>query len=469
MREFSPELFGNGPWNNTTTVHPIGLLMVIALGLALLLLPRRHAVVPMLIMACFVAPAQRIVILGADFDFLRILVLFGWLRLAMRRETEGFRWMAMDKVILCWAASAVVLNTLSQGSVDALVNRLGYAFDALGMYFLFRCLIRGWDDLNYTIQAFAVISVPVAIAFLIESQTGRNAFSIFGGVPEITMVRNDRLRCQGAFSHPILAGCFWASVLPLMAAQWWQGAARRTLAGVGCVMAVVIILCCASSTPVSAVCIAAAGACFYFLRHQMRTVRWALAGTLLLLHFVMNQPVWHLLARVDFVGGSTGYHRYWLINKAIENFGDWWLCGTAHAESWDPGAPYIDITNHYVLEGVRGGLLTLALLIALISLAFRSAGYLGAAVERQRDKSVLAWALGVAMLVHTTNYLAISYFGQIIMVWYLHLAMVTSLYAAVVPARQPVRPRAATAGRPMVAAPVSPGRRGPHVAPGVTS
>ena len=36
---------------------------------------------------------------------------------------------------------------------------------------------------------FAVVSVPVALAFLWERTTGRNMFAIFGGVPETTVVR----------------------------------------------------------------------------------------------------------------------------------------------------------------------------------------------------------------------------------------------------------------------------------------
>ena len=53
-------------------------------------------------------------------------------------------------------------------------------------------------------------------------------------------------------------------------------------------------------------------------------MRWAFFGTLLLLHLAMNNPVWHLLARVNVVGGSTGWHRYHLIDKAIEHL-EWWV------------------------------------------------------------------------------------------------------------------------------------------------
>ena len=48
-------------------------------------------------------------------------------------------------------------------------------------------------------------------------------------------------------------------------------------------------------------------------------------------------------------------------------------------------------------------------------------------VSNNRAKLALAWALGVALLTHTMSFLAVSYFGQIIIVWYLLLGMIGSL------------------------------------------
>jgi len=430
MPEFDPANFGNGPWNNTTTLHPLAALLIVVLGLALLLLPRRWAVAPMIVMACFVAPAQRIVVFTLDFDLLRIMVLFGWLRLVIRREAGGFRWQTMDTVILCWAASATIINTLQHQSIEALINRLGFSFDMLGMYYLFRCLVRDWCDFEHVVLAFVVVSVPVAAVFLIENQTGHNAFAFFGGVPEITMVRNGRPRCQGAFAHPILAGCFWASLAPLFAARWWYGGRQRLVAVVGLATSGVIILCCASSTPVTAVLLGVVAAAFFPLRRHMRWVRWALVGTLVGLHLVMKTPVWHLLARIDIIGGSTGWHRYFLVNLMVQHFGDWWLLGTHNTEGWHPRG-FVDVTNQYFLEGLSGGLLTLSIFVALIVLCFQAVGRCWRQAGRDARHAIMAWALGVSLFIHCVNFFAISYFGQIIMLLYLSLAIIAGLAPAV--------------------------------------
>ena len=49
--------------------------------------------------------------------------------------------------------------------------------------------------------------------------------------------------------------------------------------------------------------------------------------------------------------------------------------------------------------------------------------------------------LGVGLFVHCMNYIAVSYFGQIEMLWYLQLAIITSL-ASSYPARTSAKPLA---------------------------
>jgi hypothetical protein len=398
--------------------------------MATLVLPRRQAVIPMLIMACFVAPGQRVVLLSLDFTFLRILVLCGFVRLLARQELRGFQVNAMDWLLIAWTVTNTVAYTILNQSAAAFVNRLGFSFDAIGMYLLFRCLINSREDLDRVVMALIVLSAAVVPFFLLEASTGKNLFSVFGGVPAETMVRDGRLRCQGAFAHPILAGCFWASVLPLMGAWWWKRGMARWLAGAGVGCSAVIIVACSSSTPVMAVLFGILGMALFRFRGHMRAIRWGLLGLAVALHLVMNNPVWHLLARVNVVGGSTGWHRYHLIDKAIEHFSEWWLVGTVSTTHWGHGLD--DVTNQYILEGVRGGLATMALFIAVIAVAFASVGRARriAAASSDPYPERLVWAVGVALFVHVTNFMAVSYFGQITMVWYLNLAIAGSLSAA---------------------------------------
>ena len=398
----------------------------------------------MILTACFVAPAQRIAIFTLNFTLLRIMVVFGFTRLLTRGELRSFRWKFLDTTVITWALFGTVAYILLWGTGEAVKYRSGWLFDVAGMYFLFRALIRDWDDVDMLVAAFAVVSVPVALAFLVENQTSRNLFAFFGGVPEVTAIREGRLRCQGAFAHAILAGCFWAIVLPLIAARLWNQRKSRTVTVIGIVASLTIIVLCASSTPASALLVAIPAALTVVLRAQLHYVRWGIVLVLTGLQIVMTHPVWYLFSKIDLVGGSTGWHRYWVMDIAIRNLGDWWLLGTTNALKWTtPGtAEFLDITNQYILEGIDGGLLAVGLFVAVIVVAFRGVGALWRSVASDRARLAMAWALGVALFVHVMNFFGVSYFGQIIMLWYMTLAIIGSL----TPARLAAP---AVAGRPV--------------------
>ena len=437
-------------WYDQTTLHPIGLIAVFLLGVATLVVPRRYALAPMLIMACFISPAQRIVIASLDFNLLRIMVLFGWLRIAVFAETRRLAWKPIDTIVIVWAVIATVVVTLREATAAAFIYRLGLTFDTLGMYFLFRLLIQSWKDLEKLMLVAAIISIPVAAVFLIELSTGRNMFAVFGGVPEITVVREGRLRCRGPFSHPILAGCFWAALMPLIGALWWSGRRVRWLAPVGLVASAIVVFSTASDTPISAVIAGALAAAFFPLRRSMRWIRWSTVLGLVALQIVMTNPIWHLFARIQLVHGSTGWYRFKMIDGFIRNFGEWWMLGTRdYSKLW--AHEFDSITNQFVLEGVEGGLLTLALFVAVLALGFQGVGRIGRLVRNSRSRQIMAWMLGASLFAHCASFLAVSYFGQIVMIFCLTLATIASLsptgrrFATV---RSRARQRSSRASRP---------------------
>lgn len=417
----------NSAMFNQTLVQPAGLAVVIALGFAMILVPRRHALLPVIALVSFIPVAQRIVIAGFDFDFLRLMVLFGWARILLRREYVGFRFKTID----WWQFAVVGIGTFvfiaQRGDSASVVFRLGYAFDAIGMYFLFRMLLRGWADVDRVVRAFIVLSIPVAVVFFIEWSTRRNMFSIFGGVPAVTAVRDGRLRCQGAFGHPIIAGCFWATALPLFAARWVTAPRERWLTGAGMAAAVFIVFTTSSSTPAMAVIFTALGLAMFAVRGWMRVFRWGALATLVLLQLLMQGPVWSLIAKINIISGSTGWHRYNLIDQAINRIGEWWLLGTQSTADWGAYGQLRDVTNQYVFEAVTGGIWTLLAFAGLLFVAFRG---VSAALRGNRGKPKaewVAWCVGVTLFVHVMNFIALTYFAQMVTSWLLTLAIVGAI------------------------------------------
>jgi hypothetical protein len=406
-----------------TVMHPAAAAATVTAVLLVLVLPRRHAIVPVIGAALFLPELQRVVIAGLDFNVMRIMVVCGLLRLTLRGEISRLRLTPVDGILFLWTACGIVLYTCLIGTYQAFVNRLGGAVNGVGLYLLFRWFVRDFDDVRRSVKALVLLSLPIAAAMVLEQCTGRNPFGALGGVPEFTVARDGRLRAQAAFAHAILAGTFGASLVPLCAALWPRGGSK-TLAAVGLCAATVIVFASSSSGPVLSYIAGIAALCFWCARRRMRLVRWAAASGLVALHVAMKAPVWALINRVGVVGGSTGYHRYILIDQFIRHFGAWWLCGSTDASAWGWGLQ--DITNHYVRIGLEGGLATLALFCLLIAFAFRGVGIAVRALGR--DKAFFCWGLGAALFVHVVSFMGVSYFDQIVLAWYLLLCWISTAH-----------------------------------------
>jgi len=410
-----------------THLHPFGVLVVCVLAIFVLTLNRRGAIAPLLIAACAVPMAQRLIILGADFTMLRILIAVYVVRVIVRGEGRNTGWNRLDSAMVAWSVCGTLVMTLAEGTFSAFVNRLGWSFDMLGIYFIGRWLIRDWADLRFAAVSLATLSVPVAIMFAIEWATAFNVFSIFGGVPSTTWIREGRLRCQGAFAHPILAGTFWAAALPLI---WTLRGYRSRLLHLGTFCSLFIVAACSSSTPILAVVVAVVGAALFPWR-KYRTWMWTgLFALLTVLHIVMEAPVWHLMSRLDFTGGSTGYHRFAVLDAFIRNFSRWALAGDPDPRTWGVWQMR-DVTNHYAHEGLDGGLITLIAFVLVLVFSFGNVGRTlkVRTTSRNRAREWLTWCVGVGILVHAVTFFGLTYFGQMIVIFYLQVSFAACVYA----------------------------------------
>jgi hypothetical protein len=412
-----------------------GFFFAATLCALLVMVPRRNAPIPFILAVCYITIAQQFIIGGLHFTVVRVLILFAWLRLLMRGELQerGLVLNAIDRAIILWAASDVLFYCLRLQTTAALVNRLGFAFNVLGSYFFFRVMIKNFEEIDKVLKAITLIIAPLAIFMILESLTGRNVFFVFGGVPEFTWVREGRMRCQGPFRHPIMAGTFGATLVPMFVSLWVKGGELKRYGIIGVLSATVITITSASSGPAMAYFFCLAGLAMWRWRAHMRQLRWAVITIVFILNLVMKAPVWFLIARLSNVLGGTGWHRAELISSAIRHIDEWWLCGTSHTAHW---MPYVlpsdpemtDITSYYILQGVEGGLLTMFLFIVVIVLCFKGIGEVCKVYGDQPFLTRFAvWALGAALFGHVMSFLSVAYFDQITVIWYLLLAMISTL------------------------------------------
>ena len=416
--------FGGG--SPVTILHPVVAVAMLVAIVLVLLLPRKYVIIPLLL-TWFLVPFGQVVVLGGiHFTVYRILIICGLARLGILRLSSktpslsgGFN--AIDCTFALCAFFAALAFILTWMETQALIRRLGFLVDALGGYFLLRFLIQDGKDVRRVIKLFIVVAIVVAACMLNEQISGRNIFSILGGIANLPAVRDGAIRSQGPFAVYITAGVFGATSLPLFA--WlWRNRASRVFAGAGMIASTIIVATSHSSTPLLAYAAGIGALCVWPFRNQMRAFRWTLVIALVGLHLVMKAPVWALIARIDLTGASSGFHRYMLIDNFIRHFGDWWLLGAKDYNAW--GFDMWDLSNQYVEYGVTGGLVSLTLFIAIISRGFGKLGTARKYVAGELGNEWFLWCLCAALFAHVVAYFGISYFDQLQAAWYLLLAVI---------------------------------------------
>ncbi len=403
-------------------INEVTVLITVFLGILTFVVPRKYFLLPFILAACFVPADQRVIIFDLDFTPLRMLVLVGFFRTILQGERLTFKWNSFDKLVLVWAICGALIYIIQWADMRALIYKCGVLFDVIGLYWLFRINISSWGDIRLAITVFAVCSLGLAVLVGLEWVTGKNPFIVLGRV--ITVVREGRYRCQASFPHAIMLGLFWATLVPLFIGFARQDKSKLLLwSAVGA--SAFIVAATASSTPILTLLIVLIMLFGYRLREYAACAGWGLFASLIALHIVMQAPVWHLISRIGVVGGSTGWHRYFLIDRAISHFGEWLFLGCRSTAHWGRGLT--DITNQYILEGVRGGFVTLVLFLVMIYMALRI--LLRLSLQHQEHKQqFLIWCFLVIILGHCVSFFGVSYFGQIMMWWYMTLAAVSFLY-----------------------------------------
>ena len=423
---------------NVSFITPFGLAFIATMGLLILALPRRLVFLPFIMAACYTTLGQRVVIAGLNFDLIRILLLFGWVRLLIRGEIKAFVFTVIDKLIIGFVLASIITATILTPTMDTLTNRMGQAYNTILTFFLFRFLIRDMDEIIFMLKITAIVILPLALSMIIEKSTQRNIFSVLGGVPEITVIRDGRLRCQGPFRHPILAGTFGATLFPLFFALWNRQTKGRIFAYIGIISSTIITVASASSGPLMAYLASIIGLFFWPLRNQMRFVRWTLLAGIAMLAVVMKAPIWFLIGRLSEITGGTGWDRALLIDEAIKHFSEWWLLGTTYTAHWifdngvdngltilpvDPNM--VDMTNQYILIGVQSGILPLMLFILIIGYCFQGLGRTRRMLTDQSSyKQMIPWVLGSALFAHAVSFLSVAYFDQMRLMWVLLLSII---------------------------------------------
>ena len=405
-----------------TVLHPAVLVALVLVIVLTLTLPRKYVAVPVL-MLLFLAPrGQEIYLAGLHWYLVRIVLMAGFVRLAMGKFQIAGGMNAVDKAFMVWAAyrSAAIMLTNGPSAEEA-----GLCFQAFAGYFLLRYLIQDEEDIARVAKTFAVVAAILGVCMLNEQIRQVNIFGYLRGAPLYPEVRNGQIRAQATFGHSILAGCCGATLVPLFFWLWKSGRAK-ILGAVGIASSTMMVFAASSSTPLLAYVAGLLALFLWPIRNSMRVVRRGIVISLVALALVMNAPVWFIIAHVNVIGGSGGYDRAFLIDTCMRHWKDWWLIGTNQNGTW--GFDMWDLSDQFVAEAEKGGLVAIVCFIAMISRSFSRLGRMRRQVSRKQQW--LLWSLGSVMLAHILAYFGVAYWDQNQIWWFAFLAMISAATVA---------------------------------------
>jgi hypothetical protein len=426
--------FGGGV--SDTVLNPAVLMLILIACAMICFAPRQKALAAFLTAGILIPVDQVLVLAGAHFPMLRVLAIFGFVRILKERRPSktwlfagGFN--NLDRTVILLAVTTALGGIILFREFGAVIYQAGTLCTTLGSYLLLRLLIRDEEDVIHGIRVLAWITAFCAVVMAYEHARGENPYALLHGARAAAIAhlvqRSDRFRAQGPFAHSILAGTFGAVVVPLFFALWWKDKKHRKIAILGIFAGTVMTIASDSSTPILGFAAGLLALILWPARRWMGRLRMAFVGLLLVLQIVMKHPVWHLIIDIDITGGSSSWHRYMLIDQCIHHFSNWCLFGVKNTGAW--GWDMWDTANQYVATCDNSGLLAFIFLISILVYGFKFLGRSRLAAGKDKARAKFVWALGAALFANVVAFLGISYWDQTQVGWYALLAMISACLA----------------------------------------
>ena len=410
-----------------STPPPAFFILLSVLCITILLVRRENVIVPLIIAMCFLPADISIQIFTLDFYAVRIVALVGLAKVLFLVEPNKIIPNKIDKIFYLYVIIGSIIYVLvSNNLFGAFIYKSGKFVDSIILYIVLRKSIITKDSIRLIIKTFSICVIVLLPFVIYEFYSSKNLFAIFGR--SFISIRDGEIRAAATFSHSILFGSFAAALVPILWAQYKADKSKILLFAIGC--AVFYVYASSSSGPLVVFVVVVLFLIFFKWKQYSKLLARLMLASAIFLHFVREGPLWHLLyVRISVKSGSTGWHRYLLTDAAVKEFPNWWLLGYGdagpqwHTKYWAyTHAKFTDVTNHYILEGVRGGFVTMSLFVLICYLVIKTLGAHSISQKSEADQW-LWWGAAVMMISHCVTFLSVAYFGQITMLLYLTIAL----------------------------------------------
>ncbi len=406
---------------------PLYILVQLILCVSIFWVKREHVIVSLIAAMCFLPSGISIKIATLDLQAVRLLAICGIIRVLADGNRKRSDFNTIDKLFFSYQIIGFFIYVFASDDFShAFIYKCGKAVDSIFLYIVLRYSIQSKEDILLAVKSFAVCVFVLIPFVMVEYFFEYNMFTLLGR--DTIDIRGGEVRATATFSHAILFGSFAVALMPMFYALRKYG--QTTLSNGSLICCFFIVIACSSSGPIIALAATVFFMAFFKWREKGKLLFWSIVTSSLFIHFVRESPIWHLLyVRISVKASSTGYHRYLLIEAAIKEFWNWWLVGYGesgpswHEKYWPwTYAHFTDVTNHYLLVGVRGGVFTMFLFIVLCYKVIKNLGIASIYAEKQSEQW-LWWATAVMMISHCITFLSVAYFGQIEMLLYLTIAI----------------------------------------------
>jgi len=423
----------------------VTLTIAIMLSVLALTLKPRHALVAYLTGLLWYPSYLAISIGTIDIMVGRIVGLVLLLRcLSNDRIRSRFKWSKLDTWVGYSMIVYVGVTLLTRPTFSTIENRGGFIMDTWLAYMVARFIITDKNELISVIKCISIILIPLAILGCMEAVTGWQPFVPLRRFRPWNPVTGEAAgikrwgftRAVGPFSHPILFGGGFAMFLPLIYYLRYDKHWRR-LAYPLSAITIVGALSSMSSGPWIMVMVILFCLVMEKYKHWTKPMIIFLIFLCIFVEIFSNRTFYHVLASYGSMLGGAGWHRARLIDVAIKHIGDWWLAGYGGVDpGWGHyfGMGHTDVTNEYILAGVRYGIAGIIVLCGVLVVAFRS---LISAYKKATHHSMksLYWILGTILFSVTITWMSVSFFGQLMPLFYCVLGMIGSISGICEPPR----------------------------------
>ncbi len=413
----------------------ITLTIAIVASVLVVILRPHYAVAVYFTVLCWY-PNYLVVNIGnMDISAVRIVVSVLLLRcLCSKQIKSAFVWSRLDTLVILSIAVYVVIFFVTRPLSIALENRSGFLLDTWFAYMAVRFCITTREGFSTVVKCVGILLAPLAILGVVEAVSGWQPYLPLTqycpwrqGILTIEP-RTGFNRAVGPFGHPIMFGACFAMFLPLIYSLRHQKNAWHSLAYILSGVALLGGLSSMSSGPWAMVIMAVLCLALEKRKHWVKPLLIFFVISCIGTGIISNRPFYHvILSRLNPIGGSW-WHRARLIDLAIENIGEWWLAGYGEQDpGWGQflGSDTTDLTNQYILHAVQYGTLGVVALCVVLASVFSNLNRLHNVAQHPQTES-LAWALGSSIFAVTVVFMSVSFFGQMLSLFYCLLGMVGS-------------------------------------------